>query len=409
MLELNEARDRLLQALSPCGPVAMPLGEAAGLVLAEPVTADRPIPPYDRAAMDGYALQSADLGPDGGVLACVGEIKAGEEWTVPLQPGTCVGIMTGAVVPPGADAVIEVERTNYADRSTAERAQATGDVVFLTGTRPGQHIAARGEDALAGQTLLEPGAILTPVACGLLALVGHTTVQVCPQPTVALLSTGTEIVAPTEAPTGYQVRDANGSIIAAVLKQAGFHLLSDLGRVCDEPEGLRRAIVAGLEHDVLLLSGGVSRGTSDIVPDILTELGVSCLFSGVAIKPGKPLWAGLSAAGGLVLAMPGNPLAALVHAGEMAVPALRRMAGHGLLSPPLQRAALTEAVSIKGDRLTVLPARITPCDQGLTATPLRGHGSADLAGVAAANGLMFLAPAEAPYEEGQQAEVRVWW
>lgn len=409
MLELHEAREKLLENLAPLRPVAMSLGEAAGQVLAEALLADRPIPPFNRAAMDGYAVRSADLGAEGGTLVCVGEIKAGAAWPTELEPGTCVGIMTGAAVPAGADAVIEVEKTNYAQRSTAEREQARGDVVFTVGARPGKHIAARGEDAQAGDTLAGPGTTLSPTACGSLALVGHTTVRVYPQPRVALLSTGNEIVSPESLPTEHQVRDANRAIVAAVLRHAGFPALTDLGVARDEPDSLRRAISRGLEHDVLLISGGVSMGTSDIVPEILAELGVSCLLAGVAVKPGKPLWVGLTGSGGLVLAMPGNPLAALVHASEMAVPALRRLAGHCLPTLPLLRAALAEPVVVKGDRLTLLPARILPCNGVLAATALRSHGSGDLVGAAAANGLIFLRPDEVPYEAGSQVDVRVWW
>ena len=404
MISLDQARDILLRAAPRTQPVPVPASRAAGCVLAQAVRADRPLPPFDRATMDGYAVRSGDLGPEGGELACVGEVRAGDAQWGDVQPGTCLAIMTGAAVPGGADAVIQLEHTQ-------SETSAAGRICFRVGADPGLNIVPRGQEAPAGAVLLEPGAVLSPGACGLLALCGLQEVQVHARPRVALLSTGDEIVPPEASPAATQVRDTNRAIIQALLGRHGFEAVTDLGIARDDASDLSRKLGAGLGHEVLLVSGGVSRGAYDLVPGILGELGVSCLFAGVAVKPGKPLWAGVSPAGALVLALPGNPLAVLVHTSELVVPLLRAMSGHPEPVLPLLRAALAEDVATAGDRLVLHPVRIAPRPDaaGLVAHPLAVHGSADLAGAALANGLVFLAAGRSAWHSGEEVPARVWW
>ena len=402
MIQLDEARESLLRSAPKPHGVLMPSAQAAGLVLAEAVRADRPLPPFDRATMDGYAVRSADLGPDGGRLACVGEIKAGDAPAEGPPHGSCRAIMTGAAAPPGADAVVPVEHTRRED---------DGQIHFQAGANPGDYLAPRGQEAAAGEVLLEPGIVLRPGACGLLALVGRLEVQVYARPSVAVLSTGNEIVPPEASPTATQVRDTNRAIMQALLGWHGFDATTDLGIARDDPDDLRRKLSAGLEHEVLLVSGGVSMGTYDLVPELLAELGVARLFAGVAVKPGKPLWAGVSPSGGLIVALPGNPLAVLVHTSELVVPLLRKMSGHAEPVLPLLRAVLASDVSMAGDRLVLQPAQITsdPHGAGFVARPLTVHGSADLVAAAPANGLVFLAAGKSLWHNGEEVPARVWW
>ena len=408
LMTLEEARSILLQAAPVGGTERIPLAAAAGHVLAEPVRADRPIPPYHRAAMDGYAVRAADLAgarADSPVsLTCVGEVLPGQPWPSPIEPGTCVAIMTGAAVPAGADAVVEIEATEVGEWCTGG-----GEVRIASPVEVGRNISPRGEDAQEGELLAGPGEWLSPQLCGLLALCGHTAVTVYHLPRVAILSTGNEIVAPEVQPSPYQVRDANRAIITAVLAHYGFSAGADLGIRRDDPQELHTALQEGLQYDVLLASGGVSRGMTDLLPRVLESLGVLRLFSGVATKPGKPLWAGITSDGCVVLALPGNPLAVLVHMHEMAVPLLRRMAGHPDPVLPLLPATLAADFSTKGDRLILQPARIEGGGQaGFQATPLPSHGSADLVGMARANGYIFLEPGQHKWERGTPVEVRTW-
>lgn len=407
LLGLEEARSILLQAAPVGDRVSVSLSDAAGHVLAEPVLADRPIPPYNRAAMDGYAVRTTDLSSASSgspvALKCVGEVLPGQPWPDVLQPGTCVAIMTGAPVPQGADAVVEVEATE------AGTWTACGEVRFCEAVEPGRNISPQGEDARAGQLLASPGQPLSPQLCGLLALCGHTKVTVYRRPAIAVLSTGNEIVPPDAQPSAYQVRDANRAIIAAVLAQHGFAPTADLGIVRDDADELRAALECGLQYGVLLASGGVSRGTTDLLPQVLESLGATCLFSGVGIKPGKPLWAGIARGDHVVLAMPGNPLAVLVHMHEMVVPLLKRMSGHPEPVLPLLPAILTAGISIKGGRMTLQPARVEGGGEaGFRATPLPSHGSADLVSMARANGYIFLRPQKKTWATGERVEVRMW-
>jgi molybdopterin molybdotransferase len=245
--------------------------------------------------------------------------------------------------------------------------------------------------------------------CGLLAFVGHTQVRVYRRPRVAVLSTGSEVVAPEETPSPHQIRDANRTLAAAMLRRHGFDALTDLGLVRDEREALLEAIEGGLDHDLLLVSGGVSRGTTDLVPGVLEDLGVRCLFHGVAMKPGKPLWAGVAASGCVVLALPGNPLAVLAQISEMAIPGLRNMSGHREPVLPLTPVTLEGDISVGGDRLTLYPVTVSrSAEGGYLARPLPNHSSADLVGMAAADGFVFLPAGRRTWEKGSHVEARVW-
>ncbi|MEM6329524.1 MAG: gephyrin-like molybdotransferase Glp [Planctomycetota bacterium] len=418
----------------PAEPVA--LTEALGRTLAADVASDVDSPPHNKAMMDGYAVRSGDgMAP----RAVVEEVFAGGLPTAEVGPGQATRIMTGAPMPAGADCVTPVEQTELA-----------GGSVSLTGKPPqaGKHVMPRGEAMRAGQTVLRAGAVVRPAEVALLAEVGAARVQAIRRPRVAVLPTGAELVPPSEKPGPGQIRNSNGPMLLAAVREASCQPI-DAGVGPDDERGLRQAVQAargpspaGEEDsgaDVLLLSGGVSAGDRDLAPGVLAELGVQRVLHKVAVKPGKPVWFGVwppDAARGTptwVFGLPGNPVSSFVCFHLFVRPLLSAIAGRGFAGLPMIRAALVKEHTHRGGRETYLPARVTTDAAGKPAGPAGGakpggpggtpvetpaerpverlvepvawRGSADLAGLVAANALIRLPVEPGHYPPGTQADV----
>jgi len=332
MLTYQQAIDHILRAVRSLPSVEMPLTEALGMVLAEPVDALWDLPPADNSAMDGYAFVFAGQGV-GDELKVAGFVPAGAPFSGSPGKEEAVKIMTGAPLPSGCDTVVPVEET------TVE-----GDRIRLNGApRKGQHVRHRGEEFGRGETLLEAGTPLYSGEMGLLAAGGVTTVRVHPAPRVALLSTGDELVELGSAPGPGQIVNSNYHLLAARLRESGCIVVS-LGIARDDPAELAARIARGLECDMLISTGGVSVGDRDYVQEILREHGFELGFWRVGIKPGKPVLFG-TARGTLVFGLPGNPAASAATFELFARPALRRLAGHPDPLPPRLRVTLTAAVN----------------------------------------------------------------
>ncbi len=284
MLSVQEALDKVRQHVRPLEARSLPLGTGAlGLPLAEDIKADLDMPPYDKSMMDGYAVRSADMATGQAQLHVVEEVSAGVVPRLPVGPGQATRIMTGAPVPAGADAVVMVERT-----------QLTGDQVSIDDKplKAGANIMRRGQEMRSGQVVLSKGTRLRPQELGLLATVGRTQALIHPRPRVAVLSTGNEIVEAPEVPGPGQIRNGNGPMLLAQVARAG-GVPTYLGRALDNLESMRPLVAAGLDADVLILSGGVSAGKLDLVPGVLADLGVEAVFHKVTMKPGKPVFFGI--------------------------------------------------------------------------------------------------------------------
>src|SRR5690348_2398191 len=280
MLTFEEARRKVIEQVGKMrGPrerANVAVWDALGLVLAQEVKTDREYPPFDRSTRDGYAVCSKDVKAET-QLKCAGEIKAGDTVREALAAGTCVQIMTGAAVPPGADAVVMIEYT--------ERA---GDLVhFERAAQAGQNIVPRGSEARAGQTILKPGMRLGFAELALAAQVGATQLQCAKRPRVAILSTGDEIVLIDQQPGPFQIRNSNSVSLAAQVRIACGEPVV-LGNAADRVEDLGEKIERGLKEDALVLTGGVSMGKYDLVESVLKALGAEFFFNAVAIRPGKP-------------------------------------------------------------------------------------------------------------------------
>lgn len=345
MLELPplpapEAQDRILHDLVPLPEGWVPLEEALGFGLTSDVRARRTQPPWDNSAMDGYAVRSADAARTPVTLAVVGVIHAGDQPTRAVGPGEAVRIMTGAPMPPGADAVVMQERT------LALPGAGLGQVELRDPATPRQNVRDAGEDAREGEVLLPAGTALGIPELALLAGQGMTSVRVPRRPHVAIVATGDELCRPDEEPKG-RIVDTNSVAIALGVRRAGGipHLL---GIAPDRPADVERLIGQALDHDVVLTSAGASVGEHDHVRPALERLGVAMDFWRVAIRPGKPLAFGRRG-GTRVFALPGNPTSSLVTFELFVRPALLRLVGRRAPLPvPVQARSGVDLKKNKG-------------------------------------------------------------
>jgi molybdenum cofactor synthesis domain-containing protein len=318
-IALEEALAIMADTARPIDRVErVPLAEAAGRIVAEPVTAPADVPPFDRAAMDGYAVIAEDTFGAGRyeprVLRCIETVFTGQLPTRRLERGRCIEIATGAPLPDGADAVVTVEETEKSP---------DGEVRVFTPVYPRQHVGRRAADIAAGQAVLSPGDVLNPSRIGALAATGTTSLLVYDRPRVAIFSTGNEIVAPGEPLGPGQIYDINRHTLSAVIAAHG-GIAMPKPTVPDNLRDLTHAVADSAAEDVLIFSGGSSVGERDLIMDVLQASG-EILFHGVALKPGKPMVFG-RVKGQPVLGMPGYPTSCLSNAYMLLVPMLRRMA-----------------------------------------------------------------------------------
>jgi molybdopterin molybdotransferase len=402
MHTVEEALRLVQEHARPLAPRRVPLGEAAGLLLAEDVATDVNSPPHDKALMDGYAVVSSDRQTERRVLE---EVAAGDVPRRPLTPGSVTRVMTGAPLPDGADAVVALEQTELVDERTVRLLQ--------TDPPPGQHILPLATSLRAGDVVLRRGAELRPIELGILAEIGQALVTAWPRPRVAVLPTGNELVPVGERPAPGQIRNSNGPMLLSAIGRLGATALElPIGR--DDRGQLSALVEQGLEADVLVLCGGVSAGKFDLVPEVLGGLDVAQVFHKVALRPGKPLWFGVKSSAArqvLVFGLPGNPVSSLVCFELFVRPAIAALAGRGFSGATVISARLSHEFLHKGGRESCLPARISTGsaiigdaaheavrDGASRDQPsveiLPWHGSADLATLARANALVRL-PAKA--------------
>ena len=354
-----------------------------GRVLAEPIAADRDFPPFRRAMRDGYALRAADLASLPATLDVIGEIKAGAPpEAVPREVGAgqAAAIMTGAPAPNGADAVVMVEYTSLSGkRVTVTRSVARGD-----------NIVEAGSEARKGQFLLHHGTRMDYGAIALAASVGLQSISVFRRPEVAILSTGDEIVEIGERPGPHQIRNSNSYSLAAQGQQAG-SVPKMLGIARDEADHLRGLIEQGMEHDLLLLTGGVSMGRYDLVEQVLAELSAEFFFTGAQIQPGRPVVFG-RVRERYFFGLPGNPISTMVTFELFARPMLEALAGMAARELCFVHARLKSEIKTKTGLTRFLPALLSG-EFEETEVELAGwHGSGDVAAMARSNCYLVIPP-----------------
>ena len=363
MISIDEALELVLRELAPLGPERVVLDEAAGRVAAAPALSAVDLPPFDRSAMDGYAVRAADTAP-GVPLRLAGGVAAGEVASATLEPGTAARVSTGAAIPPGADAVLQSELAVESDGTVApERA-----------LEPGLHVRFRGEDVHAGDELAPAGSVLTLPRISALASAGVGEVAVHRRPRLHLIVTGSELLPIGAPPEPGRIHESNGLMVRLLAGRAGASVV-DHGVIGDDYEATRGAVSEGLSGDVLVVSGGVSVGPHDHVKPAFEACGVEEVFWRVRIKPGKPLWFGRRG-DTLVFGLPGNPLSTIVCFCVFIEPALRRLAGEADARPRLEPGRLTTAARASDGRTTFLTSTLRQGADGvLEATPTERQGS----------------------------------
>jgi molybdopterin molybdotransferase len=396
MLDVADALAEILRRTRPLAPVTAPLGPALlDQVLAAHIAADRDSPPFAKSLRDGYAVRAADCTKPAAELHVIEEIAAGAVPQKAVAAGECARIFTGAPIPDGADAVVMQEDTAAADG----RVRITDPAV-----RAGQYVFPRATEMRAGDVVAPAGTVLTPAAVGVLAAVGRAEVRVVPRPRVSVLATGDELVGVAAQPGPGQIRNSNGSMLAAQAARAGA-VVADRGIVRDDAAAMRSRIAAAIaESDVVLLAGGVSAGKFDLVPGVLQELGVEAHFHQVRMKPGKPLLFG-TRGDALVFGLPGNPVSAFVCFELFVRPALRALAGDPDPGPKTARVPLAEPLAESNDRPTYRPAKLEAADAGWVVRPLPWAGAPDLRGLLPADALLALPAGDARHDRGTPADV----
>ena len=390
---LSELSDKLTSVRLQVQTETVPLNEVQGRVLGEDVVADRDYPPFHRSIRDGFAVCSQDTRIPGAVLDLAGEVRAGEHFPLAVESRHCVQIMTGAPLPSGTDAVVMIEHTKVHDRRVeVQRSVAAGE-----------NVVRQGSEAQKGRCILARGRRLGAGEIGLLASVGKARVIVYRRPTVAILPTGDEIVPVDQKPEWYQIRNSNSAMLAAQVRSAGgVPIETAIGP--DTKEVLQKLIQEALSSDVLLLSGGVSKGKYDFVKEVLEALGAEFYFDSVAIRPGKPLVFG-RVRNRFFFGLPGNPVSSFVTFELFARPAIQVLSGANFARPEFLRARLGSAVRHNSGLTTFMPARVEMNPSEPIVNLVGWQGSGDLVGTAEANCFLVIHPEQTPPVAGDWIDV----
>lgn len=374
---------------------AVPLTHAMGRILREDVTADSDSPRFDKAIRDGFAVRYQDLSAVPRELRIVGESRAGHPAAadVVVTQGTCCEIMTGAAMPAGANAVVMVEHTE----------RISGDCVrMMRGARDGEGLLRQGVEMRMNERLLSSGKRIQLGDIGPLASIGKSTVCVSRRPRVAILATGDELVEVSHTPDTSQIRNSNSYTLHAQVMEAGAEPVM-LGIAQDNLPDLREKIRLGLDHDILLVSGGVSMGKYDFVEPVFAEFGVKVLFDAVAMKPGKPTVFG-HRGDTFVFGLPGNPVSTMVAFHMFVRPLILSLLKSADIQPSLLEAQVDVATRRDPSRTAVVPALVRFEGGSYRIRTAPWKGSSDLAGLSRANALIVIPQGEGMMEAGSAAK-----
>ena len=397
MISVEEALERMLSEIQPLPTTQVPLAESLGLVLAADVIAQEDMPPFANSAMDGFALRSQDSQPRAGQpprLRVTGGVAAGYVADHAVQEGTALRIMTGAPVPPGADAVIQIELTHY------DGPQSTW-VEVLQPVAPGNNVRPAGEDMRRGQTVLRQGTEIGPWEIGVLATLGLAMVPVTRQPQVAILGTGDEVIEVDQPLAPGKIRNSNSYLLEAAVRRAGARPVR-MGVARDTVESLREKFSQAIGSDLIITSGGVSVGDFDLVKDIMTEQG-EINFWRINMRPGKPVAFGHIGQTPL-LGLPGNPVSTAVTFELFGRPVLRKLLGHTRLLRPQIEVIVEEGISERASRRHYVRAHVTWRAGRFFARTTGNQGSNIMTSLVDANALLIIPEGGAEIRAGETAQ-----
>jgi molybdopterin molybdotransferase len=398
VLTTAEALEAVLAAMPAFPDISVSAGDVTGRVLRETIHAERDQPPFDRVMMDGIALLHANFAAGARDFE-IQAIQAAGDAALALEPGRCIEIMTGASLPLNADCVIPVERITIAE------GVATIEADYAAKAQ--QFIHTRGSDYASGAKLLTPGKRVTPMDIAIIASCGLTAVAVARDPEIRVISTGNELVPAGTAIEAHQIRSSNGPAILSMLGKHGYANSSHI-HLPDSVDVLREQLAIQLsEASVLILSGGVSMGKADYVPEVLADLGVDVIFHKVSQRPGKPLWFGKGPDDQVVFALPGNPVSALVCCRQYVIPALRKASGQ--VEPAPEFAALAASFSFKPRLTCFQPVRLISNAAGqVLAMPVKTNTSGDFAALSASDGYVELPLEQTNFDSGTPVFLHRW-
>ena len=400
MILVKEAQNIILEKLQPLEPEKIPLLNTLGAVLQEDICAQRDNPPADNSAMDGYALRFNDISSidqnNPLSLKVVEDIPAGQKPRKSINPGEASRIMTGAVVPGGADTVVMVEDTK----------KKNGSVSILKPQKKESHVRKQGEDFKKGDILLSKGDLVTSSNIAIIATAGYAKLSVNRKPVVAILSTGDELVDVDAKAEDHQIINSNTYLLASQVLESGAKPML-LGIVRDRKDDIKEKLKSANKADIIVTSGGVSVGDYDFVKDAIQDLGSEIVFWKIAMKPGKPLTFSMLSKRPL-FGLPGNPVSSFVSFEQFVRPAILKMSGHTDIFRKTIRATLTEGIKKKDDgRRHFLRSTLTYINGSYSVSALSGQGSNMLASLASANSLLIIPESETELKSGQQVEVQV--
>ena len=389
MISFEEAFKIVMQAVFETEAEKMPFNDSCGRILDEDIISDIDMPPFNRSAVDGYSCHRSDLMNE---LEVIEIIAAGKEPEKKPGKNQCSKIMTGAIVPDGCDIVIMVEETE----------NITGGKIRFKGNDSRLNFSFRGEDVRNGDTVLTKGSLIQPQDIAVMASVGHTRVRVKKKPIVGIISTGDELIDPSEIPGISKIRNSNAYQLAAQVVRAGA-IATDYGIAPDNEETTFKIIESAIKQsDILLITGGVSMGDFDFVPSVLQRAGVKILFDRVNVQPGKPTTFGVHFKT-LVFGLPGNPVSSFIQFEMMVRPMINMMMGYKWRPQECRLAMATDYERRSSDRMALIPVYT---NNNMEVVPVEFHGSAHIAALSLTGGIITMAPGIRYLKKGEVVNVR---